>query len=607
MTLTTMRFRSSEVRTMTSRSKPLTSHSEEFTPQVLREYALLADGERGVIIGPRGECAWMCIPRWDSDAVFSNLIGGEGVYAVTPEESRFVWGGSYEEGSLIWHSRWVSTGAIIECREALAFPGNPDAAVLLRRVTAVEGSARVRVVLDVRPGFGRHTMRDLHCDCGIWSAHEGKLHMRWAGGETATVDADGSLVAHLDLKEGTHHDFVLEIGESIGNQPVDADAAWASTATAWSTAVPEMTETLAPRDARHAYAVLRGLTSAGGGMVAAASMSLPERASAGRNYDYRYAWIRDQCYAGQAVAAVGPHQLLDDAVAFIADRILADGPQLKPAYRIDGGAVPNERSLSHLSGYPGGNDKVGNWVNKQFQLDALGETLLLFSQAARHDHLESEHWRAVEVAVAAIATRWGEADAGIWELDNQHWAHSRLMCVAGLRAVTASASPGQGAAWNTLADIIAADVAADCVHPSGRWQRAPNDERIDAALLLAAIRGAVPVLDPRSRATLAAVGSELGREGYVYRFRHDQRPLGDAEGAFLLCGFLMSLAAHQDGRASEAVAWFERNRAACGPPGLFTEEFDVRQRQLRGNIPQAFVHALLLECAARLPRPWQIT
>ena len=97
---------------------------------------------------------------------------------------------------------------------------------------------------------------------------------------------------------------------------------------------------------------------------------------------------------------------------------------------------------------------------------------------------------------------------------------------------------------------------------------------------------------------------ELGRDGYVYRFRHDQRPLGDAEGAFVLCGFLMALAAHQEGRPTEAMSWFERNRAACGPPGLFAEEFDVSQRQLRGNLPQAFVHALLLECAARLPRPW---
>jgi GH15 family glucan-1,4-alpha-glucosidase len=148
------------------------------------------------------------------------------------------------------------------------------------------------------------------------------------------------------------------------------------------------------------------------------------------------------------------------------------------------------------------------------------------------------------------------------------------------------------------------DVASDSLHRRGRWQRAPDDERIDAALLLSAIRGAVPAQDPRSQATLDAVEAELGGSGYVYRFRHDERPLEEAEGAFVLCGFLMALATHQQGRTTDAVGWFERSRSGCGPPGLFTEEFDVRQRQLRGNLPQAFVHGLLFEAATRLARPW---
>ena len=127
-----------------------------FPPHVLREYALLADGERGILVGPRGDFAWMCAPRWDSDAVFSSLIGGGGVYAVTPAAPRFVWGGYYEENSLIWRDRWITTGGVIECREALAFPGDPGTAVVLRRVTATRGPARVRVLLDPRAGFGRH-------------------------------------------------------------------------------------------------------------------------------------------------------------------------------------------------------------------------------------------------------------------------------------------------------------------------------------------------------------------------------------------------------------------------------------------------------------------
>ena len=342
-------------------------------------------------------------------------------------------------------------------------------------------------------------------------------------------------------------------------------------------------------------------------MVAAATTSLPERASAGRSYDYRYAWVRDQCYAGQAIAAHGPHPLLDDAVAFVADRIAADGPHLKPAYTVTGGPVPDERTLSHLDGYPGGTDKVGNWVNQQFQLDPLGEALLLFAAAARHDHLDLEQWQAAEATVKAIETRWGDADAGIWELDNQHWARSRLVRGRPSGDGGAAGPAGrQAAAWTTLADAIVAEVGTDCLHPSGRWQRAPGDARVDAALLLAAIRGALPATDPRCLATLQAVKAELGSSGYVYRFRHDERPLEEAEGAFVLCGFLMALATHQQGSAADAIGWFERSRAACGPPGLFTEEFDVRQRQLRGNVPQAFVHALLFESATILAGPWGV-
>jgi GH15 family glucan-1,4-alpha-glucosidase len=138
------------------------------------------------------------------------------------------------------------------------------------------------------------------------------------------------------------------------------------------------------------------------------------------------------------------------------------------------------------------------------------------------------------------------------------------------------------------------------VHPSGRWQRAPDDPRLDGALLLPALRGAVPPDDPRTLATLTAYVAELTDDGYAYRFRHDERPLGQAEGAFLLCGFVLALACHQQGDVVAAQRWFERNRAACGPAGLFSEEYDVQQRQLRGNLPQAFVHAVMLECAATL-------
>ncbi|MEZ0357302.1 glycoside hydrolase family 15 protein [Mycobacterium sp. SA01] len=572
-------------------------------PHVLREYALLADGQRGALIGPRGDIAWMCAPRWADDAVFSSLIGGHSVWALTPA-ARFVWGGYYEDGTLIWRSRWVSTEGIVECREALAYPGDAHRAVLMRRVMAIRGEARLDMNFRPAARFGHDAMTRLtRDDQGCWHAIAGELRIRVSGAPGATPGDGGSaLHARLVVPEGGTHDLVVEISDQPAEGRVtNPDMLWESTENSWRRAVPVMQHSIARRDARHAYAVLRGLTAPDGGMVAAATTSLPERAEQGRNYDYRYVWIRDQCYAGQAVAVDGPHPLMDDAVAFVADRLLADGPQLRPAYTIDGGLVPNERSL-HLPGYPGGSDILGNHANGQFQLDAFGEALLLFAAAARHDHLHTDAYNATVAAVDAIAQRWQQPDAGIWELDNRHWTHSRLICVAGLRAIAGEVGGGDGGRWSALADAILASTD-DCVHPSGRWQRAPDDSRMDAALLTPALRGALPARDPRSVATVAALSAELVDDQFVYRFRHDERPLAAAEGAFLLCGFWAALAHHQLGDDVTAMRYFERNRAACGPPGLLCEEYDIEQRQLRGNLPQAFVHALLLETSLTLGHP----
>jgi GH15 family glucan-1,4-alpha-glucosidase len=579
-------------------------------PHVLREYSLLADGERGAVVGPRGDFAWMCFPRWDSDACFATLIGGQGTYAVAPL-ARYVWGGYYERG-LIWRSRWITEDGVVECREALALPASPERVVVLRRILARQGPARVVVVLDVRGRFGSeqpaHLRRD---DNGRWTGRIGDVRMTWVGGTDAERRPDGGggrpLVMTLELEEGASHDLVLVLDASAGDRPpTDPDRAWSETEAGWSQRLPELRCATAGRDARHSYAVLSGLTSGGGGMVAAATMSLPERARQGRNYDYRYVWIRDQCFAGQAVAKSGPHPLMDDAVRFVTDRLLADGAQMVPAYTVTGDPVPAERPLN-LTGYPGGSDIVGNWVNQQFQLDAFGEALLLFAAAASHDHLDTDGWRAAETAADAIERRWREPDAGVWELEPDAWTHSRLICAAGLRRIAAHQSSEQAARWLALADAIVADTAEHALSPAGHWQRSPTDDRLDAALLLPAVRGGMPADDPRTVATLHAVQRDLTRDGYCYRYRPDARPLGESEGAFIMCGFVLSLAWAQQGDLVQAARWFERNRAACGSAGLLSEEFDVTQRQMRGNLPQAFVHALLLQCAVTQPEGDDVT
>ncbi len=595
----------------TSAARPLPGRenregSPVFAPHVLRDYALLADGYRGALVGPRGEIPWLCAPYWDSPAVCAELVGGSGVYAVTPA-GRYVWGGYYEPGTLIWRGRWVTGDATIECRDALAFPGRPDLLTLIRRVEAVDGDAEVDVVLDLCADYGRAGVQQpCRLDGGDWLIRSGDLHARWSGAGEAAIDADGALRTRLRVRAGDHHDLILQIGTAsaqIGGVRPDPNPLWGETEASWRAQVPPFDRSVAPRDAVHAYAVLRGMTVPGGGMVAAATLGLPERADAGRNYDYRYVWLRDQAYAGMAAGVDEPHPLLDEAVAFTTARVLEHGDRLAPAYTVAGGPLPDEHTLN-LPGYPGGTDVVGNWVNDQFQLDSYGEMLQLYATSALHDHLQPEDQRAVEVLLQLIQRRWDEPDAGIWEIGRGWWTHSRLACIAGLRSI-ALWDMGVDPEWITgLADAILAETSRRCLGRSQVWQQRADRPGLDAALLLPPSRGALPPSDPRSVATLHAIEEQLVEDGYLYRFAADDgRPLGESEGAFLMCGFALCLAKLEVDDTVEAFRWFERQRAACGPPGLFAEEYDVRQRQLRGNLPQAFVHALLLECSQRLSLP----
>jgi alpha,alpha-trehalase len=571
-------------------------------PHALRDYAVIADGERGVLIGPQGHYAWMCFPSWESPAIFTGLLGGPGTYSVIPADDWHVWGGYYEPRSLIWRSRWVSGGMLVECRQALARPARRDRAVLLCRIEAKSGTARMRATLDLRADFGRKPMGRASAGAdGVWSMRSGDVHARWAGAEHARHHAGEGLVLDLELAAGGFHDLVLELSTGEPSGPLDPVRLWEATESDWRGRVPPCDDTLAPRDAQLAYAVLTGLTSSAGGMVAAATTSLPERSKAGRNYDYRYAWIRDQCYAGQAAAAHGARpELLDTAVEFVAGRILADGDRIKPAYTVAGGPVPQQQRLP-LPGYPGADVVTGNHVTDQFQLDAYGEALLLFASAARLDRLPADARQAASVAVDAIVKHRDEPEAGIWETENRLWTHSRLICVAGLRAAAAALGrPPESGDWLALADSMLADTTRSSLSRAGYWRRAPDDDRLDASLLIPPVRGALAAGDPRTVATLSAVSDQLVDDGFVYRYRIDERPLGYAEGAFMLCGFFLALAEQQQGRTAEALRCFERSRSGCGTSGLFTEEYDVAQRQLRANLPQAFVHAGLLETAARL-------
>ncbi len=581
---------------------------------VLRDYALLADGERGALVDPHGAITWLCAPEWDSPPVLAGLIGGPGRYQICPAD-RFVWGGWYEPGSLIWHSRWVTDQhTVIESREALAYPGTSDQLVLLRRISVEQDSARVRLTFELPAAPLDQAATDLHRDDdGAWTVRLGSLHARFStradDGQPLSLDVAGGmgeplvLSAEFPIRSGAPVDLVLQLGTGPLGPPVDPDAAWQRTEQGWSERVPRLSGVFNEGDARHSAAVLCGLTANSGAMVAAATTGLPERGGNKRNYDYRYAWIRDQAYAGHAAFSAGIDSLGDSAVQFVTKRLLADGAGLRPAYTVRGEQIPAESKLS-LPGYPGGQDVVGNAVSHQHQLDNVGEALFLLATAAQRGRLDDDGVAAAERAVDAVAQRWDEPEAGVWELSDKWWIHSRLAVTGGLRAWVSAGAGSRELAQRagSLADTVLSEAMRRGTHPSGRWQRAPNDERVDAALLIGGLRGVLPPEDRRTSATLAAVQSELDVAGYIYRYKIDDRPLGQAEGAFLLCSYWTALAEAQAGQHVGAIRRLERALGAAGSPTLFSEEYDTSEHQLRGNLPQAFVHALALATCAELPR-----
>ncbi|MER6503870.1 trehalase-like domain-containing protein [Streptomyces sp. NPDC001455] len=190
-------------------------------PHALRDYALIADGERGALVGPCGDISWLCAPHWHSDAVFAALIGGPGHYSVTPR-GRFVHGGYYEEGGLIWRNRWITETGIVECRDALVFPGDPHRTVLLRRVGAVDGTAenkgdtaRVRAGTDHRslrlsvparrtaPGRGRGRLPALRFIMAL-AEHQQHRHeeaLRWFERNRAACGTTGLFAEEFDIRQ----------------------------------------------------------------------------------------------------------------------------------------------------------------------------------------------------------------------------------------------------------------------------------------------------------------------------------------------------------------------------------------------------------------------
>jgi GH15 family glucan-1,4-alpha-glucosidase len=357
---------------------------------------------------------------------------------------------------------------------------------------------------------------------------------------------------------------------------------------------------------------LKALTySPSGGVVAAATTSLPESLGGARNWDYRYCWLRDATYLLEALLAQGYTAEAREWRDWLLRAVAGDPGDIQVMYGVLGERRLLEHELAWLDGYEGSRPvRVGNAAVDQLQLDVYGELMNAF-HAARRAGIETtdEAWDLEREIAGFVTSNWTEPDEGIWEVRSgrEHFVHSKVMAwVAFDRALAAARRwglPGPVRQWREARAAVRAAVLGDGFDPKrGCFRRAFGSEELDASLLLLPLVGFLPATDPRMRATIEAIESDLVRDGLVSRYRTDisDDGLPPGEGSFLMCTFWLAECLLMLGRRAEAEALFERLVRLSNDVGLLSEQYDAPTARLVGNFPQAFSHTALVTTAVAL-------
>lgn len=350
-----------------------------------------------------------------------------------------------------------------------------------------------------------------------------------------------------------------------------------------------------------------------GGIVAAATTSLPEQFGGARNWDYRYCWLRDASFTLEAMVRAG---YIDEAEAWRGWllRVAAGDPaQLQIMYGLTGERRLTELELSWLPGYEGSRPvRIGNAASAQVQLDVYGEVMDTLHHARRAGmEPDLAAWALQRALAEHVEGHWREPDEGIWEVrsERRHFTHSKVMaCVAMDRAIGGVEQfglDGPVERWRNVRDEIQREVCDRAVdRERGCFVRAYRSMDVDASLLMIPLVGFLPPDDDRVIRTVEVIRDELCADGFVLRYRTDGTEASDGlegdEGAFLACSFWLVDNLVLVGRYPEALALFERLLGLCNDVGLLSEEYDVKGRHLVGNFPQEFSHVGLVNSAFNL-------
>ncbi len=579
---------------------------ESSTPPI-QSHSLLSDQRTAALVNDAGRVVWMCLPRFDAEALFAELLGGEtaGYFEIRPAERSATARCGYAGNTMVLQSHWpgMCVTDYLDCSGGRAYQraGRTD---LIR---VIEGRGHVVIRFAPRLNFGRGATRLQITPEGLaveegreplvlvapglkWRIEEQGVHQM----AVAEVEVCDQPIV-LELRYGTASFNPATLPEAERRrQTLDFWARWVASLT-----VPPRHQALAVRSALVLHALSYGPT---GAIVAAATTSLPGHLGGVRNWDYRYCWPRDGAMSASALLRLGgtgrAMRFLDWLLGVVERCESPD--RLHPIYSVTGHHIPTEAEIGGLPGYGGSRPvRVGNAAAHQVQLDVFGPIVdLVACLAERGEALSTEHWRLVEQMVDAVEKRWSEPDHGLWEArqSKRHHVHSKVMYWMTVeRAITLARYVGRKRPeWPALRDLIASEVLAKGWSESAQTFGAFFDDPApDAAVLWVGLSGLLSTHDPRWRSTVGVIESQLRSGPSVHRYRYHDGLAGVESGFHICTGWLIESLCRV-GRREAADELLDQFASLAGPTGLYSEQFDSQAQRAMGNFPQCYSHLALI-------------
>ena len=581
----------------------------------IEDYALIGDCQTAALVGRDGSIDWLCFPRFDSGACFAALLGtsDHGRWRIAPEGDVRAVARRYQPGTLVLETDFETADGAVTLVDAM--PPRASEPYVVRLVIGRRGKVRMDMELVIRFDYGavvpwvRRTERGIHAVAG-----PNALTLE------TPLDVEGKnlkTVASFDVTAGERVPFVLAWHPSHLPEPecpevlhtLEQTARWWQSWSARCTYQGPWREQVL-----RSLITLKALTyGPTGGIVAAPTTSLPEHVGGVRNWDYRLCWLRDATFTLYALLLAG---YTDEACAWrewLLRAVAGKPEQISIMYGIAGERRLTELELDWLPGYEGSRPvRIGNAAHRQFQLDVYGEVADALHLARRHGVPPNENaWRVGGTLMRHLESVWRLPDEGIWEVrgPRRHFTHSKVMAWVAFDRIVKEAErfgrDGPVERWRSLRDEIHAEVCAKGFDARrNTFVQRYGAEDLDAALLMIPLVGFLPAEDPRVRGTVAAIQSELLRDGFVERYptHPEVDGLPPGEGVFLPCTFWLADNLVLQGKHDEARALYERLLDLCNDVGLLSEEYDPGARRLLGNFPQAFTHVALINTAFNLTR-----